>query len=351
MYALFTLINALSTLIASVETSSVIYSEVGENVFIPCPCDRTCHSILLNWLRIQQNGSLEIINTNGERFLTNGLTNGLTGLQILHVDKSDSGRYYCGEQLTYQGFHGDGVILHIEEASSMANHNKISPKAILLTEDQSDEQEIHDLDDDIGERRHRLRCVVNGLSTPGVTITFLSSRGEKSEGQTWASLMKNNQYSVLSAYTVRSVWYSGRHEVLEYHKQYGREETEYDRDVTAWWCEVQTGKNRTLKSNKTVIFQQSHPDVCLPLLYSAVAVAGLCVVFIIIITAHAVWSMRKGMAVPQDQCSPMRDLQTDVIYSSVMFNQSAGPGRRQRDKPVINPEDDQQYPILKYSRE
>ena len=97
---------------ASVETSSVIYSEVGENVFIPCDCDSKCNSIglLLNWLRIQPNGSLEIINTNGERFLTNGLK----GLQILHVDKSDSGCYYCGEQLVYQGFHGDGVVLQVE---------------------------------------------------------------------------------------------------------------------------------------------------------------------------------------------------------------------------------------------
>ncbi|XP_062322350.1 uncharacterized protein LOC134023997 [Osmerus eperlanus] len=343
MYALFALINAWSTLIASVETSSVIYSEVGENVFIPCHCDSKCNSILLNWLRIQQNGSLEIINTNGERFLTNGLTNGLTGLQILHVDKSDSGRYYCGEQVNYQGFHGDGVILHVEEASSMANYNKISPKAILLTEDQSDEQEINDLDDDIGERHHRLRCVVNGLSSPTVTIQFLSSKGAKSEGQTWTSLMKNNQYSVLSAYKVRSVWYRGRNED---HKHYGREETEEGWNVTAWWCEVQTGKNRTLKSNETVLFQQSHPDVCLPLLYSAVAVAGLCVVFIIIITAHAVWSMRQGTAVPQDQGSPMHDLQTDVTYASVMFNQSAGPGRRQR----YNPEDNQQYTVLRYSQ-
>nr|XP_023685807.1 uncharacterized protein LOC111853308 [Paramormyrops kingsleyae] len=304
----------------------------GDNVTLPCNCSESfaCQVQHLRWIRLTPNRSMEIINTgdktNNSRFCVRQKV-----MEITKMKSEDSGRYYCVEHsYSYLSFMDNGTVLQVGDV--WTNESKL-----LVMKDESGNRT---------ENRSRLQCVATGLVSPWVSVTwhFSGMHGEGDFlGQTWSFMEPSGKYCVISE-PVIPPW------LLE---QLSEDGVPLNGDVQdemgAWWCELQTGKNSSVKSQ--VFGHQTHSEWCIPVISTVLA---LCILFLSLasITCFNLLHRSPDSVPPETLPSPShdsRDVYTDVTYTHLDFKKASQNGRRHAEKGRSSKEDRLVYSEVRYN--
>lgn len=332
----------------------VILAKFGENVSITCPCSRliSCDEKYVRWLKITD-GTATVIDTVCEQTCRISQRKKDSNIELIlrQVAKDDEGRYYCYSNMSsLLKLKGKGTFLQIDEPSNWTNNSEVTLFTAL--ENNMVKQEF--------QRQTVLYCLVNGLLTPNISITWHSSKGQKEPGQTWVS---SGSEGVTAGSRLHINMTNDKDSDTEEHNE-------------MWWCEVYHG-NITLRSNMMSLCMSTVSEWCPAMLYSAVALVLLCVLSLILLTSHWLLYLRKGNRVSifrtsvstsqlnqhptssgqasnrdtevysmlkfqpvntMSASSPQNDrpASTSVTYASLNFQQPPPrPGRRHRGKPRV----------------
>ncbi|KAL2084091.1 hypothetical protein ACEWY4_019609 [Coilia grayii] len=242
------------------------------------------------------------------------------------AEKVDSGRYYCGAWLAgYFQFIGEGTLLHVEQ-EVWSNRSQV----ILLSELSSVAE--HPLHDSAPLKHVELRCLVTGLTSPAVTVTWRSSRGAEVAGHTpgpaWES---TDGFSVSSKLRI-NITTSSENNYISQNTSGILEE---------WWCEVQAGAGVTERSNLySLSLMGDHPaagplDWCVPMVYSTAALCLLCVAAMGLLIRHRILHLCRpagSVSVTSNMVTAAQaDAQEAVTYLQVDWTQMRRPERPRKD--------------------
>ncbi|KAG9334320.1 hypothetical protein JZ751_008302 [Albula glossodonta] len=254
-------------------SSSVLFHTPGDTARIKCLCSRAqgCYNELIRWVRINSNGSLQIIDAKCDKppcnFTSTEVNNTHVELKITHVKPEDSGRYYCGEHLaSYLQFNGIGVALQVGDVNLSATKVHILKESkdgkpytdkpnisFDISEGMAPDRpyEMEDsVDVELGSRDSsdvkytELRCVVTRLSTPWVNVIWKSSTGEKVEtNKTWS--LTDSSKGVESRLRI-GVMAQEAEDYYDFEDGMTKLYKTLDKTVEMqdeWWCEVQVGRD------------------------------------------------------------------------------------------------------------
>ncbi|XP_048881607.1 uncharacterized protein LOC125748926 [Brienomyrus brachyistius] len=304
----------------------------GDNVSLPCDCSEklACQLKHLRWIRFTANRLMEIINTgdktNNSRFCVRDNV-----MEISEMNSQDSGRYYCVEHsYSYLSFLDNGTVLQVGDV--WTNESKL-----LVMKDKSGNRT---------EKGSRLQCVATGLVSPWVNVTwhFSGMHGEGTVlGQTRSFMEPSGKYCVISE-RIPPPW------LVELLSEDGAALNDDVLDeVGVWWCELQTGKNSSVKSQ--LFGQQTRSEWCIPVISTVLA---LCILFVSLASITCFNLLHRSPdSVPQETLpSPShgsRDGYTDVTYTHLDFKKASQNGRRHAEKGRRREEDRMVYSEVRYN--
>ncbi|XP_062394551.1 uncharacterized protein LOC134082675 isoform X2 [Sardina pilchardus] len=258
----------------------LILAKLDEDISITCPCPASirCEAKFIRWMKVAVNGTVIIINTDCRQScrISQKIVNSQIELTITRATRDDEGRYYCDmNTLWVLKFSGKGTYLQIKESESWTNRSEVT----LLRE-----LERTTMKPNLDELQHgSLLCFVTGLLTPNIIITWHSTHTRVAAGQTWVS-------DTIESFTAGSrlqlnVTTGENLHITQNGKGPGEE----------WWCEVHY--DNFTESAMSSLDNNTVPEWCPVVLYSAVSLVLLCALCLVLLTSHWVLHSHKGVAV------------------------------------------------------
>ncbi|KAL2084088.1 hypothetical protein ACEWY4_019606 [Coilia grayii] len=230
-----------------------------------------CNDTFIRWIKVAVNGAtfLDTGCKQNCRISHQSVGESRIELTVRQVTKEDKGRYYCIKNNSKTpDIRGKGTFLHIADAGHSINRTEVN----LLTEFSGSSQMLE------YSRPVVLYCLVTGLVSPNINITWHSNQRHLEAGQTWLS-------DATEGFTAGSR--------LEVNVTTGKDSQNAEGQREEWWCELHQG-NFTFKSSMSSLHAHSEPDWCPVVLYSAVAVLLLCVLSLVLLASHWVPYSRTG---------------------------------------------------------